>query len=417
MSEGRLRCCGSPLFLKTRFGAGYILSLTKDQHGQSRTVEPIISDAVALVGDNNSSPPTTDGSAMMGAHESSVSSTTMDSRVLTLIQSTVPEAKLVSSVAGEFIINLPITSSPLFGPLFESIKINRDALHIGSYGICMTTLEQVFIQLSKEKHMHVQQQQEDEEDAGLWQHPLHGLTSHLPLISHPLSLFTSLHTVAPRAVIPHEPLRALDTDPSADTPSPPLVEMVGMNHERSVDTLLNAPLSLPPHLQPMKMSESSDHHDHTNAGANSATHLPLHTHDGISKGQDEVADPADEIDWASTHIVEKISIQLIELLRKRYLIATRDLNGLFFQVILPAIQIALVLSILTITVSPAGHTLTLNSAMFPIVASSTLSPIPAESILSGEVGTDIPLRVESDLNTNRMRLIETNATTSYMMSE
>ena len=30
ISEGKLQCCGTPLFLKRRFGKGYLLSLTQD---------------------------------------------------------------------------------------------------------------------------------------------------------------------------------------------------------------------------------------------------------------------------------------------------------------------------------------------------------------------------------------------------
>jgi len=43
--------------------------------------------------------------------------------------------------------------------------------------------------------------------------------------------------------------------------------------------------------------------------------------------------------------------QLYELLRKRWIASSRDLKGLFFQIIFPAIQIILILAILTVQVT------------------------------------------------------------------
>jgi len=43
--------------------------------------------------------------------------------------------------------------------------------------------------------------------------------------------------------------------------------------------------------------------------------------------------------------------QLYELLRKRWIASSRDLKGLFFQIIFPAIQIILILAILTVQVN------------------------------------------------------------------
>ena len=59
-----------------------------------------------------------------------------------------------------------------------------------------------------------------------------------------------------------------------------------------------------------------------------------------------------------------VQTQTIELLRKRYITTSRDLKGLFFQVVFPAIQILLILAILTININPAGKTVKMNVSIF-----------------------------------------------------
>jgi hypothetical protein len=39
MSEGNIKCCGSPMFLKNRFGAGYQLRISKGQNFNKASVE------------------------------------------------------------------------------------------------------------------------------------------------------------------------------------------------------------------------------------------------------------------------------------------------------------------------------------------------------------------------------------------
>jgi hypothetical protein len=56
--------------------------------------------------------------------------------------------------------------------------------------------------------------------------------------------------------------------------------------------------------------------------------------------------------------------QFIELFRKRYLCALRDMKGRFFEIILPVGIVALVLLILLINASPAGPSITLNANLY-----------------------------------------------------
>ena len=56
--------------------------------------------------------------------------------------------------------------------------------------------------------------------------------------------------------------------------------------------------------------------------------------------------------------------QIIELLRKRFLITSRDLKGLFFQIIFPALQIIVILAMLNILVSQPHRAIKINASIF-----------------------------------------------------
>ncbi|KAG7398223.1 ATP-binding cassette sub- A member 12 [Phytophthora boehmeriae] len=115
MAEGELRCCGSSLFLKNRYGAGYNLTLVKDD------------------------------------------ATCDDNAVTALITSYVPSAQLLSNVGSEIAYQLPQKSSPQFAAMFTKIDSNLQKLGVLSYGISATTLEEVFIKVAEaddENHQH-----------------------------------------------------------------------------------------------------------------------------------------------------------------------------------------------------------------------------------------------------------------------
>ena len=124
MSEGLVRCAGSSLFLKTRFGAGYVLSMAKNTAG----------DATALAS----------GGSGTGGADGQLQ------RVADLVSAFVPDAQLTSHVAGEIIFSLPLRAAPAFGDLFNALQGRAAALGVGSYGVSLTSLEQVFIRLAKE---------------------------------------------------------------------------------------------------------------------------------------------------------------------------------------------------------------------------------------------------------------------------
>ncbi|KAE9030907.1 ABC transporter A family member 1 [Phytophthora rubi] len=107
MAEGELRCCGSSLFLKNRFGAGYNLTLVKD-------------DAKCD-----------------------------DKDVSAFVTSYVPSAQLLSNVGSEIAFQLPLSSSSQFATMFVEMDNQLQTLGLLSYGVSVTTLEEVFIKVAE----------------------------------------------------------------------------------------------------------------------------------------------------------------------------------------------------------------------------------------------------------------------------
>ncbi|KAK3894585.1 hypothetical protein Pcinc_001659 [Petrolisthes cinctipes] len=111
MSKGKLRCCGSSLFLKNKFGLGYHLTL--------------------VVAEN----------------------TTTDS-IMGELKKTIQDVQLMRYFGKEMSFLLPVTSAnhftELFSQLDKHINNTEDNIGIEGYGISMTTLEEVFLTLSEE---------------------------------------------------------------------------------------------------------------------------------------------------------------------------------------------------------------------------------------------------------------------------
>ncbi|GLE03144.1 hypothetical protein PINS_up012023 [Pythium insidiosum] len=114
MAEGQLRCCGSSLYLKNRYGAGYNLTLVKRDHCP-------------------------------------------EDALIRFINERVPRANLLSNVGAEIAFQLPLDASAEFPQLFEDLDSSLEKVGILSYGISVTTMEEVFIKVAEagdEDHQH-----------------------------------------------------------------------------------------------------------------------------------------------------------------------------------------------------------------------------------------------------------------------
>ena len=251
MSEGLIRCSGSPLFLKTRFGAGYVLSLSK-----SHLEVPV--DKIELQ-----------------------------------VKNIIPNAVLTSSVAGEVIFRLPIDAVPLFAQLFSMLKENSSLLGINSYGISLTTLEQVFISLAQEEHSYRDSQVNEDYDDDHEDEWLHWWVEYF---KNTLSYYFS-----------SPDKNRVSAIPTNESPQNLMVDSETSQNIAGVSDNNDS-----------KQSNPTIQTDN-NAEINKAKFIST----GTSKGT--------------------ISVQFYELLRKRYIIASRDLKGIFFLVVFPAMQILLIM--------------------------------------------------------------------------
>ncbi|KAG1667013.1 ATP-binding cassette sub-family A member 17 [Nymphon striatum] len=107
LASGQLQCCGSSMFLKNKYGAGYHMTLVKEEDSC----------------DINS--------------------------VTELVNKFVPNAEIESNVGAELSFILPRESSPNFQALFQNIEDNKQTLGISGYGASITTMEEVFIKVGE----------------------------------------------------------------------------------------------------------------------------------------------------------------------------------------------------------------------------------------------------------------------------
>ncbi|XP_029433384.1 ATP-binding cassette sub-family A member 3 [Rhinatrema bivittatum] len=106
MAKGELQCCGSSLFLKHKYGAGYHMVMVKEPY--------------CNVGE-----------------------------ISQLICCYVPNATLESNAGAELSFILPKENTHRFEALFTELEQRRGELGIASYGASVTTMEEVFLRVGK----------------------------------------------------------------------------------------------------------------------------------------------------------------------------------------------------------------------------------------------------------------------------
>ena len=99
MTAGKMTCLGSSMFLKNRFGVGYVMTIVKSNPQQNTLIIPYM-------------------------HEK------LGSQVTKLTE-----------IAGEMTIQIPREYTALFREFFTEFDNDLDSLHIQSYGVSVTTLE------------------------------------------------------------------------------------------------------------------------------------------------------------------------------------------------------------------------------------------------------------------------------------
>ncbi|XP_031807821.1 ATP-binding cassette sub-family A member 2 isoform X3 [Sarcophilus harrisii] len=131
ISHGKLKCCGSSLFLKSTYGDGYRLTLVKRQAEPGSVSEP---------GQTPSSP------------ASSALSPCSETRVSQFIKKYVASCLLISDTNTELSYILPSEAAKKggFERLFQHLELSLEELQLTSFGLMDTTLEEVFLKVSEE---------------------------------------------------------------------------------------------------------------------------------------------------------------------------------------------------------------------------------------------------------------------------
>nr|XP_042901523.1 phospholipid-transporting ATPase ABCA3 [Parasteatoda tepidariorum] len=105
MAEGEVQCCGSPIFLKKKFGTGYHLHMVKNPDFKVEQINDMLT------------------------------------RYL-------PEIKVTKELENEITYNLPSNSGVVLGEMFEELENGKEKLGVNSCGITVTTMEDVFLKVS-----------------------------------------------------------------------------------------------------------------------------------------------------------------------------------------------------------------------------------------------------------------------------
>lgn len=102
MASGKLKAVGSPFFLKKQFGVGYHLICAKK-------------------------------------------SSCVASKVTNLLRKYIPDLKIEAEIGTELSYLLSESNVSVFQEMLRDLELHSDALDLESYGISLTTLEEVFL--------------------------------------------------------------------------------------------------------------------------------------------------------------------------------------------------------------------------------------------------------------------------------
>uniref|UniRef100_A0AAQ4RMK2 P-type phospholipid transporter n=1 Tax=Gasterosteus aculeatus aculeatus TaxID=481459 RepID=A0AAQ4RMK2_GASAC len=172
ISQGKLCCCGSPLFLKSRLGSGYYLTVVKREGlntstPSSTSICTSTSTSTNKLPDSESSMSEDTG---LGSEESS--SCEYLAALLSLAQQHIAGARLVEESGREAVINLPQTAAKdsSLAVFLSELDQRLTELGISSYGLSDSTLEEIFLRVAKETGVDEEKVQITERGLCIYQH-------------------------------------------------------------------------------------------------------------------------------------------------------------------------------------------------------------------------------------------------------
>ncbi|CAM9216529.1 unnamed protein product, partial [Ectocarpus fasciculatus] len=138
MADGALRCCGSSIFLKNHYGVGYNLTIVRDIQGADTAAVDPTAAAISSQEENDKE----QGVNTTATQEQGVKP------IKHLVRSHVKEATLLSNVGAEVSFQLPNDASSSFQGMLTEIDSRKTELGVNSYGLSVTTLEEVFLRVA-----------------------------------------------------------------------------------------------------------------------------------------------------------------------------------------------------------------------------------------------------------------------------
>lgn len=163
MAEGQLRCVGSSLFLKKKYGVGYQLTIIKN------SIDDAYSDSLDKVEVENNDiddfekwvysakkekVPSGDefekwmhssknDQVVVKEEDKKETESDMDDVLRSIVKGSVPSASVLSNVGTELKFQLPIGESAKFIAMFEKLDTQIKHHKIKTYGVSVTTLDEV----------------------------------------------------------------------------------------------------------------------------------------------------------------------------------------------------------------------------------------------------------------------------------
>ena len=105
MTQGKMTCLGSSMFLKNRFGVGYCMTIVKKKSEPNKKIIPYLQERLG------------------------------------------PTVSKLTEIQGEMTVQIPRECTIHFKEFFTDFDSDLDMLDIQTYGISVTTLEQVFLEI------------------------------------------------------------------------------------------------------------------------------------------------------------------------------------------------------------------------------------------------------------------------------
>uniref|UniRef100_A0A3Q2D7Z4 P-type phospholipid transporter n=1 Tax=Cyprinodon variegatus TaxID=28743 RepID=A0A3Q2D7Z4_CYPVA len=160
ISKGKLCCCGSPLFLKSKLGSGYYLTVVKREELSTST--PSNSSICTSASTSTNKLPSLDSESSLsedtglGSEETSSCELSIFmadlAALLALVQQHIPGARLVEDSRRETMINLPQAAAKDGSLAVFLSKLDQKLVELGisSYGLSDSTLEEIFLRVAEE---------------------------------------------------------------------------------------------------------------------------------------------------------------------------------------------------------------------------------------------------------------------------